>query len=517
MEDLDSSGLHKPLVPRGGDEDSADNLTTEEIPSEELWGRNHPFADSIRKDSAADDEEGLAPAWQRKMVTVLVGVGVFCQYAMRSNISVAMVDMPDRYGWPSYWTGPVLSAFFGGYIFGQVPASRIALKHGARRILALALVGTAFFNFLIPIAAGSPLSVCVLRVLIGLAQSGTFPCTYQLLAAWTTIEEKSRGIAVIRSLGESGGAMTGLLLSEVLLEATVRMWGSAYVPGLYSVFWVWTVAALAWAIVWLALVPERKPPKYKPSLETRLEATDVVPATETPPWGMFVRRPEALALYCNHVASSCVQYTMLTELPLFLEQSLGMDDDGTTRLALILPYSANIVTMAFSSWIVDEHLLKSGWNRDKVRHGAQALGLIGCGVSLLGCVLVGDALGEHGGVAIPLALLTVGYGVFALTASGFSPVYLECCPRFSGQLYSISNAASTMAGILCPLIVELLIALLGKAAGWQAAFGLFGLGVGIPAVFYFQKYATTEPLRAFNQSVEERERAPSELSASLNE
>ena len=71
----------------------------------------------------------------------------------------------------------MLSAFFGGYIFGQVPSSRIALKHGARRVLASALVATAFFNFLIPIAARSPLAVCVLRVLIGLAQSGTFPCT----------------------------------------------------------------------------------------------------------------------------------------------------------------------------------------------------------------------------------------------------------------------------------------------------------------------------------------------------
>lgn len=84
-------------------------------------------------------------------------------------------------------------------------------------------------------------------------------------------------------------------------------------------------------------------------------------------------------------------------------------------------------------------------------------------------------------------------------------MYLECCPRFSGQLYSISNASSTMAGILCPLIVELLIAVLGKEAGWQAAFSLFGLGVGIPAVVYFYRNATSEPLNSLNMSFEERE------------
>ena len=186
---------------------------------------------------------------------------------------------------------------------------------------------------------------------------------------------------------------------------------------MYSVFWLWSAAALVWAVVWLALVPERAPPKYKPAVETRLEITGVVPATETPPWPMFLKRPEALALYCNHIASSCVQYTMLTELPLFLEQSLGLDDDGVTRLALILPNTCNIIIKSISSWVVDELMLKKGWDRDGVRHGAQAIGLIGCGTLLLGCVFAGEALGEGGGVAIPLTLLTAGYGIFCKLGS----------------------------------------------------------------------------------------------------
>ena len=53
------------------------------------------------KDDDGNHEESLAPAWQRKMVALLVAIGVFCQYAMRSNISVAMTSMPDRWvgGW----------------------------------------------------------------------------------------------------------------------------------------------------------------------------------------------------------------------------------------------------------------------------------------------------------------------------------------------------------------------------------------------------------------------------------
>ena len=80
-----------------------------------------------------------------------------------------------------------------------------------------------------------------------------------------------------------------------------------------------------------------------------------------------------------------------------------------------------------------------------------------------------------------ISLLTAGYAIFALTASGFSPVFLECCPRFSGQLYSISNTWSTVAGVACPLTVDALVSALGESAGWRASFTLFGLGIGIPA------------------------------------
>ena len=74
-------------------------------------------------------------------------------------------------------------------------------------------------------------------------------------------------------------------------------------------------------------------------------------------------------------------------------------------------------------------------------------------------------------------------------------------------MYSISNAASTLAGILCPLIVQVLISSLGKTAGWQAAFALFGVGVGVPAVLHFYRHANTDVLKDFNMSAEEHCRA----------
>ena len=123
--------MHKRLLPGGDDGDHGDHgdhdAAPYEIPGVDLSvsdgagkgalvaGGNLAEHDALdgAEDELAKHGAALAPAWQRKAVTVLVGVGVFCQYAMRSNLSVAMVDMPDRYGWQDGWTGPCLSAFFG--------------------------------------------------------------------------------------------------------------------------------------------------------------------------------------------------------------------------------------------------------------------------------------------------------------------------------------------------------------------------------------------------------------------
>ena len=62
---------------------------------------------------------------------------------------------------------------------------------------------------------------------------------------------------------------------------------------------------------------------------------------------------------------SAVQYTFLTELPLFLEDRLGLEsDDLATRLAVMLPYAANAVVMASAAWLID-HLIGIGWNRTR--------------------------------------------------------------------------------------------------------------------------------------------------------
>ena len=55
-----------------------------------------------------------------------------CEYAMRTNVSVAVTALPDRYDWnTTEYNGPILSAFWVGYTVMQVPTQAVAVHFGA--------------------------------------------------------------------------------------------------------------------------------------------------------------------------------------------------------------------------------------------------------------------------------------------------------------------------------------------------------------------------------------------------
>jgi len=115
------------------------------------------------------------PDWQRWLVVCMTSLGAGVQYTMRCNLSVALTRMPKQYHWSDGWDGPLLSAFFCGYFFGQVPASLLAQRAGAKRILCLSVLLTSLLNALIPLVAAYPGAVFCIRAASGLAQAATFP------------------------------------------------------------------------------------------------------------------------------------------------------------------------------------------------------------------------------------------------------------------------------------------------------------------------------------------------------
>lgn len=139
----------------------------------------------------------------RHLQTLLLFFGLTIAYAMRVNLSVAVIAMSDRlatnpdfeeYKWDEKIQSWLLSSFFIGYIFTQVPAGKLAQRYGGKLILAYTIALCGILNILTPYAAryGDWKAVAALRILEGLCQGFLFPSTHTLLSKWAPVEERGK-------------------------------------------------------------------------------------------------------------------------------------------------------------------------------------------------------------------------------------------------------------------------------------------------------------------------------------
>nr|XP_040138899.1 sialin-like [Ictidomys tridecemlineatus] len=137
----------------------------------------------------------------RYNLAMLAFFGFFVLYALRVNLSVALVDMVDsnttlaenrtskecadhsapikvlrnqtgkRYQWDAETQGWILGSFFYGYIITQIPGGYVASKIGGKLLLGFGILGTSVFTLFTPIAADLGVAaLIVLRALEGLGE-----------------------------------------------------------------------------------------------------------------------------------------------------------------------------------------------------------------------------------------------------------------------------------------------------------------------------------------------------------
>jgi ACS family sodium-dependent inorganic phosphate cotransporter-like MFS transporter 5 len=65
----------------------------------------------------------------------------------------------------------IISAFFWGYIWTQIPGGKLGQRFGGKRVVAVSILSTAICNLFVPIAArASYIYVILLRVGMGLSE-----------------------------------------------------------------------------------------------------------------------------------------------------------------------------------------------------------------------------------------------------------------------------------------------------------------------------------------------------------
>src|ERR1700691_3134867 len=103
-------------------------------------------------DAALADSD--ARSWPRRYTVVLLfALATALCYIDRVNISIAIIPLSRARGYDPAAKGLVLSAFFWGYLWLQMPGGWVADRFGGKRILAAGVALWSIATFFTPLAS----------------------------------------------------------------------------------------------------------------------------------------------------------------------------------------------------------------------------------------------------------------------------------------------------------------------------------------------------------------------------
>ncbi|KAJ9573903.1 hypothetical protein L9F63_008702 [Diploptera punctata] len=439
--------------------------------------------------SQISDGDGLGPGWRfwrrrRYVVAFMAFLGFFNVYALRVNLSVAIVAMTTNvnqtldngtiivtrdFDWDSTARGFLLSSFFYGYIFTQIPGGWLASRIGGNRVYGIGIAATALLTLVTPpVANVSYYALLTIRVIEGLFEGVTYPCIHAVWARWAPPLERSR-LATIAFSGSYVGTVVSLPLSGILANQI----------GWPSVFYVFGAVGLIWFVAWWIIV---KSGPEEDSYITQQELKyiqDSLGATSNKdivhPWKKFLTSPPVWSIVMAHFSENWGFYTLLTQLPSFMKDTLEFQLEKTGFMSA-LPYLVMAIVLQFAGHLAD-------WLRSKgILTTTQVRKLFNCGAFIsqtIFMLLAAFLLSPAGSVTC----LTIAVGLGAFAWSGFSVNHLDIAPQHASVLMGLSNTIATLPGIISPAITGYIVQ--NKSASeWQIVFYMAGLIYLVGAIIY---------------------------------
>ena len=410
--------------------------------------------------------EARLETWPRRYTVVLMSfLAVFVCYIDRVNISVAIIPMAAEMNWSPEAQGRVLSSFFVGYLLLQVAGGRLADRFGGKAVLGAGVLLWSLFTMLTPPGAYLGFAALIaVRILMGMGEAVTFPSIYTLYSRWVPLTERSRAVALANS-GIPLGTVFALVVTPVIVETLGWEWA----------FYLFGAAGVLWFMAWQARVTAR--PADHPGVSAAELATIQSGLTQgddarAVPWkALFTSMPVWAIIVC-HFCNNWSLYVLLSWLPTFVNQGLGVDYAAVGWVTMI-PHLASFLFLNIAGNVTDR-LIASGMDVGRVRRLMQTIGFGGISTAL---IIVGQV--ETAWMAI--TVMTIGNALAAFVTGGFAVNHMDIAPRYAGTLMGITNTAGTIPGIIGVYVTGLILEATGSwALVFQVAAGVTLVGL----VFY---------------------------------
>jgi len=384
----------------------------------------------------------------------LLGAAVFLNYVDRGAIGIAAPIMKDELGLSEETYGLAFSAFFWIYAPVQMFAGWLCDRFSVYRLMTLGILLWAGSTLMMGFAGGFA-SLLVLRIMLGVGESISFPGSSKIIARHVAPERRGIANAAVAT-GIALGPAVGTLAGGMILGQF----------GWRAIFLFFGIVTLLWVLPWQRTVA---------ALPTtgHYDGGAKVPVAKLlskwPLWSMSI--VHALGNYCF--------YFLLAWLPLFLTKSRGFSIGEMTMLATLgyaVQGACAIAYGHFSDW----------WTRSGRSEAACRRWMMVASQTLAAVAILGLAF-AHDAVTIGVLLCLAGAASASLSLNLYAVAQIFAGPRASGTWVGVQNAIGNLSGIIGPPITGYVI----HHAGWDNAFiltaviaavGAIWWAVGVPAI-----------------------------------
>ncbi len=384
----------------------------------------------------------------------LLGAAVFLNYVDRGAIGIAAPLMKGELGLSEEAYGVAFSAFFWIYAPVQLFAGWLCDRFSVYKLMAGGILLWAVSTLLMGFAGGFA-SLLVLRIMLGVGESISFPGSSKIIARHVPPERRGMANAFVAA-GIAIGPAIGTLAGGLILG----------LAGWRPIFFVFGIVTLIWLLPWQREVSAIEDPEItEPALGVPVRAI----LGRWSLWSMSI--VHALGNYCF--------YFLLAWLPLFLTKSRGFSIGEMTLLATLGYAVQGACALGyghFSDWWT-----RSGRSEALCRRWMMVASQLLAAIAILGLAFA------HSAVAIGFLLCLAGAASAALSLNLYAIAQMFAGPRASGTWVGFQNAIGNLSGIVGPIVTGIVV----QRAGYNSAFiltaaiaaiGALWWAVGVPAI-----------------------------------
>ncbi|WP_377153168.1 MFS transporter [Roseateles sp. UC29_93] len=381
-------------------------------------------------------------------------------YADRATVGVAGPVLSKELGIDAVQMGFIFSAFSWSYVLGQLPGGWLLDKFGAKQVYAWSILLWSLFTMLQgsvhhmgmdAMLFGLPLAVSALflmRLMVGLAESPSFPANGRMVAAWFPVKERGTASAIFNSAQ----------YFATVLFAPIMAW-IVHAIGWSEVFYFMGALGIVMSVVWMRTM--HNSPADHPTITAAerehiesggalLSGGGKAKTASGPKLGYLKQLLGNRMLMGVYIAQYCVNvltYFFLTWFPIYLVKERGMSllNAGiVAALPAICGFAGGVLGGVISDW-----LLRRGHSLTFARKLPIVVGML-LSTSMIACNYVGIE-------AVVVGIMALAFFGKGLGALGWAVVSDTSPKEIAGLSGALFNTFGNVAGIVTPIVIGYIV------------------------------------------------------------